>query len=421
MVKSSHKQGTEIKLRKEKSSKISSSKLNSKTKAMLSKLKDGKDKNIEETNEEKLIETNLEDHKSDDDMDTENDSIDSVEEEQKEILTSNLTVNSLKNKRNSKSKINENKVPVDEIEPESDNYDSDDSVQDMNEGETSKNNTLLSYDGSYQNKQRVLVFASRGITARYRHLLDDLRKLIPHHKKDVKLDTKGDLQVINEIAEMKSCNNCLFLESRKKQDLYMWISKTPFGPSVKFHVQNVHTMDELKLTGNSMLGSRPILNFEDVFDDVELNPHLNLLKLLFMDAFGTPRGHPKSKPFIDRIMSFSISDSRIWIRNYQVVDRSEAGKLDMKALKQGKLDEITSLVEIGPRFCLNPIRIFSGSFGGPTLYQNPDFVSPNFIRAETKRTQGKQMASQLHSREETKKRKEAFELTPNEIQDVFKV
>ena len=43
----------------------------------------------------------------------------------------------------------------------------------------------------YFNKQRVLIIASRGITARYRHFLEDLKKIIPHHKKDNKLDTKG--------------------------------------------------------------------------------------------------------------------------------------------------------------------------------------------------------------------------------------
>jgi ribosome biogenesis protein BRX1 len=29
------------------------------------------------------------------------------------------------------------------------------------------------------------------------------------------------------------------------------------------------------------------------------------------------------------------------------------------------------LVEIGPRFVLTPIRIFEGSFGGPTIFANP--------------------------------------------------
>lgn len=38
----------------------------------------------------------------------------------------------------------------------------------------------------------------------------------------------------------------------------------------RFHVLNVHTMDELKLTGNSMLGSRPLLNFDAKFNQT---PH----------------------------------------------------------------------------------------------------------------------------------------------------
>ena len=39
---------------------------------------------------------------------------------------------------------------------------------------------------------------------------------------------------------------------------------------------------------------------------------------MFLQAFGTPKNHPKSKPFIDRTMGFYVLDGRIWIRNYQV-------------------------------------------------------------------------------------------------------
>lgn len=39
----------------------------------------------------------------------------------------------------------------------------------------------------YMNKQRCLVFSTRGITARYRHLMEDIRRMLPHHKKDVKV------------------------------------------------------------------------------------------------------------------------------------------------------------------------------------------------------------------------------------------
>lgn len=43
------------------------------------------------------------------------------------------------------------------------------------------------------------------------------------------------------------------------------------------------------------------------------------------------------------------------------------------------IEEDASLVEIGPRFVLNLIKIFQGSFGGPTLYENPHFQSPNTV------------------------------------------
>ena len=65
---------------------------------------------------------------------------------------------------------------------------------------------------------------------------------------------------------------------RKKKDLYLWASKTPSGPSIKFHVVNVHTMDELRLTGNALKGSRPILSFDKAFDDEEGTPHLRLMR-----------------------------------------------------------------------------------------------------------------------------------------------
>jgi len=148
---------------------------------------------------------------------------------------------------------------------------------DDDQGEERPTLAMSKSSGLYTNKQRVLILSSRGITARYRHLLEDLKQLIPHHKKDNKLDAKGDIQVVNEIAEMKSCNQVIYLETRKHQDLYMYLGKTPHGPSVKFHVVNIHTMDELKLTGNCMLGSRPILNFDKKFNS---SPQWQLLQAL---------------------------------------------------------------------------------------------------------------------------------------------
>ena len=117
------------------------------------------------------------------------------------------------------------------------------------------------YSMKYINKQRCLMLCSRGAVASYRHLMGDLRSLLPHHKRDVKLDTKRELTAINEIAEMKSCNTALFFEFRKRKRFVFMGVCYPFGPSCKFLVQNVHTMEELRLTGNCLKGSRPILVF----------------------------------------------------------------------------------------------------------------------------------------------------------------
>jgi ribosome biogenesis protein BRX1 len=69
--------------------------------------------------------------------------------------------------------------------------------------------------------------------------MNDLASLMPHAKKDAKLDTKSKLYHLNELADLYNCNNVLFFESRKRgQDLYIWMAKAPNGPSVKLHLQN---------------------------------------------------------------------------------------------------------------------------------------------------------------------------------------
>ncbi|EMP31798.1 Ribosome biogenesis protein BRX1 like protein [Chelonia mydas] len=102
--------------------------------------------------------------------------------------------------------------------------------------------------GKWKNKERVLIFSSRGINFRTRHLMQDLRTLMPHSKADTKMDRKDKLFVINE------------------------------------------------------------------FDQ---EPHYALLKELFIQIFSTPQYHPKSQPFVDHVFTFSITDNRIWFRNYQ--------------------------------------------------------------------------------------------------------
>eukprot|EP00033_Pygsuia_biforma_P001030 GCRY01001175.1.p1 GENE.GCRY01001175.1~~GCRY01001175.1.p1 ORF type:complete len:315 (+),score=22.36 GCRY01001175.1:79-945(+) len=259
-------------------------------------------------------------------------------------------------------------------------------------------------------KQRVLVFSSRGVTHRSRHLQNDIRALLPHSKTDAKLDSKDQLNVVNEVCELKNCNNCVFLESRKRKDLYLWMAKAPEGPSVKFLVQNIHTMDELKMTGNCLKGSRPLLIFDKTFD---AEPHLQLIKESLNQIFCTPHRHPRSKPFVDHALAFYYLDGRIWFRHYQI------RQPDSGVAHKSKAEHAEELVEIGPRFVLQPIRVFEGSFGGPTLYENPEYVSPNQLRSELRRSK----ANKYVDRKVMKKRRDNFikenALPVNPLDSVF--
>jgi ribosome biogenesis protein BRX1 len=243
-----------------------------------------------------------------------------------------------------------------------------------------------------KNRQRVLLLSSRGITHRMRHFMNDLEALLPHVKKDSKLDSKSQLHLLPELADLNNCNNTLYFEARRHEDLYLWAAKTPNGPSIKMHVQNVHTMDELKLTGNCLKGSRGILSFDKAFDDTEWG---RLTKEVFTHMFGVPSTSRRAKPFIDHVLTFSIVDSKLWFRNFQIMEKDPL---------QPNGPPQTTLVEIGPRFVLTPIRIFEGAFGGATVFSNPEFVSPGAVRSAIKREQGGKYRNRKDAEEESSRR-----------------
>lgn len=64
----------------------------------------------------------------------------------------------------------------------------------------------------FRNKEKTLVLCTRGVTFRYRHLMMDMCQLMPHCKKESKLDTKSDRGIINEVADMKGCTSAMFFE-----------------------------------------------------------------------------------------------------------------------------------------------------------------------------------------------------------------
>ncbi len=173
-------------------------------------------------------------------------------------------------------------------------------------------------------------------------------------------------------------------------------------------------MDELHFTGNCLKGSRPILSFDSSFDQ---QPHLVVIKELLIHIFGVPKGTRKSKPFIDHVMGFTVADGRIWIRCYEINEteasrKQAAGVEEMDVVddapKRGKpSDTNLSLVEIGPRFVLTPIVILESSFGGPVIYENKEFVSPNQIRAELRKSKaGRYNTRTEHALERKMKRED---------------
>jgi len=102
---------------------------------------------------------------------------------------------------------------------------------------------------------------------------------------------------------------------------------------------------------------------------------------------------------------------QIWVRHYQILEQQATNAHEAhKVKKQTGQAQATSLVEIGPRFVLNPIRIFRGSFGGQTLYQNTDYVSPNEIRARERQDKGQTYQERKQSQRLRKERLQSEEL-----------
>mmetsp|Transcript_38772 Transcript_38772/g.116529 ORF Transcript_38772/g.116529 Transcript_38772/m.116529 type:complete len:172 (-) Transcript_38772:146-661(-) len=109
---------------------------------------------------------------------------------------------------------------------------------------------------------------------------------------------------------------------------------------------------------------------------------------------------------------FVLDHTQIWVRNYQIVRAAPEDALEAHIAKKAHADgdtRTTSLVEIGPRFVLDPVRIFRGSFGGQTLYMNDEFVSPNEVRAQEQAVKGNVFEERLRQKKRKKTRKAEME------------
>ncbi|KAL2423673.1 Ribosome biogenesis protein BRX1 [Exophiala dermatitidis] len=276
--------------------------------------------------------------------------------------------------------------------------------------ESKRQNSLAQLPSEVRN--RVLMLTSRGVSYRHRHLLSDLHSLLPHTYKDTKLDTKSSNNynsALNGLADLHSCNYVFFLEARKHgQDLYLWLARAPNGPTIKFSVTNVHTMAELGFGGNCLRGGRGIVVFDKSFDDqIAGQEHRSLLREMLRGVFCVPpKGVRGMKPFIDRVIGIYGLDGKVWIRVYEIRE-SEPDKASKDHSKGGDV----SLVEIGPRFVLTPVVILEGSFGGPVIYENKQFVSPNQLRRETRLRRATRYASRQGGAQEFAVKKKSLALS----------
>lgn len=280
--------------------------------------------------------------------------------------------------------------------------------------ETTMNEKLMDADyiqreTRWTNKQRVLVFSSKGSSPRYRHLMEDFKAMMPHSKSEPKFDKNLDMGEIRDICEMRSCNNAVYFEHHKSKYCYLYFAGMPVGPTIKFQVYNVHTLGELKLSGNALKGSRPLLHFDIAFQD-ESRQELVLMKNMFQRVFGVPRNHPKSKPFHDHIMGFYWIDNKVWVRHYQISPVS-VDYLDNP--------EYQTLTEIGPRFVLEPVLILNGSFSGNVIYKNTSFLSPPQIMRNMRKASGEQARKAAIESLETKERKQVARIEPDHLDTMF--
>lgn len=150
-----------------------------------------------------------------------------------------------------------------------------------------------------------------------------------------------------------------------------------------------------------MKGGRGIVVFDKSFDDenvmVKGNEWKGLVREMLRSVFTVPkRGVRGMKPFIDRITGIYLVDGKIWVRVFEIREteasksKPEAATEDQEATDKKQKKEKRSkdrspeisLVEIGPRFVLTPIVMLEGSFGGPVIYENKEYVTPNQVRRE---------------------------------------
>lgn len=254
------------------------------------------------------------------------------------------------------------------------------------------------------NIQKMLVIGSRSIGHKDRHLLQDLCGIMAHGRPHPKLDVRQDIGTsLQELCNLHNCNGSVFLEARKFDVSYLWFAQAPQGPSMKFQLFNVHTADELRMVGNSLKYSRPLLHFDAEFDQI---PHLRIARALLTSAFNIPRYHSRSKPFVDHILCFFVLEGKIYFRHYQIQEQAN-----------GQF----GLTEIGPRFVLDPQVLLEGCVQGKVVWKSDSAIAPSALRkSRRERVLEKLKFNEKQEHQQEKHRKSLPEKGPDPLEGTFR-
>jgi ribosome biogenesis protein BRX1 len=218
------------------------------------------------------------------------------------------------------------------------------------------------------NEQRVLIVISRGTKRRQKFVARELVKIMSHAKTHSKIEIDQDVTAqIKKHCQKAKCENFMYFEVRKTNQ-YLWIGKSPSGPSAFLHVVDYNPLHKSKYTGNFMIASRTVFSFGPQFD---VKPEYHLLKELLVDSLNVPKNYPRTQRYLEKVMAFELVDGLIYVRMFQIKKN--------ESIKQG-----FELIESGPRMTLQLVKIFSETLGGNIFYENPNFKAPEAKKVEKK-------------------------------------
>lgn len=83
------------------------------------------------------------------------------------------------------------------------------------------------------------------------------------------------------------------------------------------------------------------------------------------------------------------------------------------------MSEDGGLCEVGPRFVMNPVKIFNGSFGGEPLWENPDYVSPSKHRQMLRKAAKDRYVNRLEQKTTLEINRPKTTFIFNEFNDIF--